>query len=268
MKIKDNYQRALIFYLIFIFSFSIPIYYFAKKAPNSDAANVYLTLLMFTPLVAAIISSLITKVKIVWGKPSIKYLLIGLVFPYIVLLTYFVASKFGILTYTNGINWISILPNVILGSILAIGEEVGWRGYVLPILRSKYGFLISNTLLATIWLVFHVPVILLGLYGNNALPLYQQLIFFSLNIFAFSFIIGILWEYSRNIWTATVAHASWNYLLQSVLVASFVATNAWLVGEFGFLPLIGLSVILIFASVIFKLYPPKAQKERAAKNNE
>ena len=258
MKVQNKAKTALTIYLVLITLLSLPIYYFAKKSASKDTADLFLSFLMFIPMISAFASSLTTKEKIVWGKPRAKYLLIGFLFPWVVFLTYFIASKFGILTFNNGISWVSILPNVLFGCVLAIGEEIGWRGYVLPILRSKYNFLISNTLLAIIWLVFHLPVIFLGLYGNDSLPLYQQIIFFSMNIFAFSFIVGILWEYSRGVWTATVAHASWNYLLQSVLATTFIATNAWLLGEFGFLPFAGLLIVLIPGLIIYKKYPPKA----------
>ena len=40
---------------------------------------------------------------------------------------------------------------------IANGEEMGWRGYVLPRLQAKYNALTSSLILAPIWALWHLP---------------------------------------------------------------------------------------------------------------
>jgi membrane protease YdiL (CAAX protease family) len=49
-----------------------------------------------------------------------------------------------------------ILPFFMI-DFIANGEEIGWRGYVLPRLQAKYGGLASSLILGMIWGFWHLP---------------------------------------------------------------------------------------------------------------
>lgn len=46
-----------------------------------------------------------------------------------------------------------------------LGEEIGWRGYALPILQEKYGNVVASLILGTFWACWHLPVFFIP--GSN-----------------------------------------------------------------------------------------------------
>ena len=117
---------------------------------------------------------------------------------------------------------------------LALGEELGWRGYLLPRLVQT-GWRYPIMLSAVIWAVWHLPLLLLTGYGHGAL----SVILHTILILLFGVFIGWLRFASGSVWVAAMAHASFNGFIQSFLGPSFVARDAWLwVGDYGVLVLI------------------------------
>jgi uncharacterized protein len=63
-----------------------------------------------------------------------------------------------------------VLPILLtIGFILSVGEEIGWRGFALPRLRSHTNLVVASLIIGALWAIWHVPGDLLTLIGNPGL---------------------------------------------------------------------------------------------------
>jgi membrane protease YdiL (CAAX protease family) len=75
-----------------------------------------------------------------------------------------------------------MLPLVVLLSVYflivaGLGEEVGWRGYALPALQTRYGALLSSVILGAMWASWHLPLFFNPASSYSNTPLWALLIF-------------------------------------------------------------------------------------------
>jgi len=122
-----------------------------------------------------------------------------------------------------------------------LGEEVGWRGYLLPKLLSL-GRRRALALSGVVWATWHMPLILLTPIfpvGNKliSLPLFYG------TIVAASFFIGYLRIYTGSVWPASIAHsvhnAAWGTLGAFTATSYPLIVNKYLVGDYGILIVVG-----------------------------
>src|SRR5918993_3055324 len=150
----------------------------------------------------------------------------------------------------------------------ALAEEIGMRGYLQPHLMS----LGRRTALLVVGLVFatwHMPLIFLAAAAAD-FPTGNLLLFFPLfygTFIAASFFFGYLRIYTGSIWPASIAHAVhnavWNVVgAVTLITASPLLVNVYLVGDFGLLILIGTAIGAIWVGYRFKSGMNKAQEAR------
>jgi membrane protease YdiL (CAAX protease family) len=88
-----------------------------------------------------------------------------------------------------------------------VGEEPGWRGFLLPELRKSVGPLVASFVVAVIWFVWHVPLFWVVGATQQQLPAFS----FAIGILSYSFILTWLVEVSSNsTLPAMLFHASAN----------------------------------------------------------
>jgi membrane protease YdiL (CAAX protease family) len=123
------------------------------------------------------------------------------------------------------------------GSLEAIGEEFGWRGFLLPRLVG-YGRVRAGLASGLLWAFWHVPLIYIAAaYHGGADPLYM--VPFTITIVAMSFVANELRVASGSTWPAVVFHGAHNgiwFQLQALVVGS-AGTLDGIGGESGIVPM-------------------------------
>jgi uncharacterized protein len=98
----------------------------------------------------------------------------------------------------------------------AIGEEIGWRGFLLPRLTRQFGFTIGCLFSGLIWAVWHYPGLLWADYNSGTDKRYA-LACFTLMVTGDAFLMGWLRLKSGSLWPCAVLHASHNLIIQAIL---------------------------------------------------
>jgi len=126
------------------------------------------------------------------------------------------------------ISFVASLPSV-------LGEELGWRGLLVPELSKFMSFTGVALTSGLVWSVWHWPLMINGLYGNDVTPLYYQLFFFTLFITSTGVIMAYLRLKTGSLWTAVIYHASSNVFIQKIFTPITVQNreSSWYIDEFG-----------------------------------
>jgi membrane protease YdiL (CAAX protease family) len=133
---------------------------------------------------------------------------------------------------------------VIVAVVAGIGEEIGWRGYLLPHLSGLGG---GKAMIVTGALhgFFHVPIIVwTPYYHNTGNPLIIVPLFL-LTLTAAGVCYGYLRLTTGSVWPAAIAHGAFNILwarFNAFTVPESPSVLEYLAGESGILTLIGLVI--------------------------
>jgi membrane protease YdiL (CAAX protease family) len=131
----------------------------------------------------------------------------------------------------------SLLASLIIALVTgATGEELGWRGFLLPRLQERFTGLIASLVVGLIWALWHLPLWLLPGYGWDSVPYWA---------FALSTIS------SSVIYTLVVNKTGGSILMASII---HLMTNFGfnVLGILGLLPMPDATWII--ASVLYTIY--------------
>ena len=118
----------------------------------------------------------------------------------------------------------------------ALGEEIGWRGFLGPRMVERFGFTAGALLTGVVWASWHLPILLFADY-HSAAPSWFGVSCFAIMVVSMSIIMAWLRRLSGSLWTGAIFHASHNLFVQSFFTPatrSRGTATAYAIDEFGF----------------------------------
>ena len=116
-----------------------------------------------------------------------------------------------------------------------LGEEIGWRGFLIFELRKLMSFNKVALLSGIIWAIWHYPIIHL-IYGSGE-HLYLHILAFTIMIISISVILAYYTFKSESVWPAAVFHSVHNIYIQKIATPLSISTDisTFWIDEYGFM---------------------------------
>ena len=270
---NKDLRKAIITFVILTFALSSVFYYFLISASQLFAANgLYILGLMWCPGLSAIITQFFyrkTLREMGWGWGKTKYQLSSYAIPFFyALVTYSIIWLTGLGIFTENqfstnisselsqiIGTDSGFSNILLVTlgivwvlVSALGEEIGWRGFLVPHLAKITTFSKTAFISGLIWAIWHYPLIIYTDYNGRTTTAYS-LFCFTIMIIGLSFVFAWLRLKSGSLWTGVLLHTSDNLFVQGIFnsLTSETGITKYVIGEFG----IALAITSLVVGYIF-----------------
>jgi len=143
--------------------------------------------------------------------------------------------------------FLSLFAGTVRSMAGALGEEIGWSGFLSPRLAERYGFTRAAFITGAVWATWHFPILLFADYydSDSASRLWFSLPCFVIELLGLSVIILWLRLRSGSVWTGALVHASfnlWNQQFFTPLTAPRGAITNYTIDESGFMLPIVISI--------------------------
>jgi membrane protease YdiL (CAAX protease family) len=258
---RENARRRIYLFLVLTFALSAVFWVLAGRGASVPQELITLGL-MWCPGIAALVTMLAFRRNVRglgWQRGPVRYLLLSYALPVVYAgvvygLTWLLG--WGALTterVPEGQPWpVFALTNATVlflagGLLPALGEEIGWRGLLVPQLARLTSFTKTALISGAIWAVWHYPMILFAGYHGDT-PRWYALLCFTVMAVAMSFAFAWLRLRSGSLWTAVILHAAHNVFIQTIFdpLTRDTGFTAYITTEFG----IGLAVAAVVVAVL------------------
>jgi membrane protease YdiL (CAAX protease family) len=258
-------------FLILTSALSAPWWWMVRE----HSSGIYVTFMMWSPALAAVLSGAGLD-SLGWRAPNFRWIVLGGLTTLLGIGTaHAPVFGFGLVDFATpalvsaavaGLHF-RALPSVLAVILLALfltlagtirlagpalGEELGWRGFLVPALFRRYGFVIASVASGLIWSLWHWPIML------GKIPA-LSLANFTVGIMGVGVAMAWFRLRSGSIWPSTVMHALHNSLLTGFIVKLSEpgsAADKW-VDETGYaMGLMGLLLAAVFLLLLPRPIPP------------
>jgi len=274
---QKNSRRQILIYLLLVFGFSSLFYFLILLAHGfGGSGGTYVFELMWCPALAAMLTLKLhgrNLRELGWKWPKTKY----------AAMSWFVPLLYASIAYTIvwTVGWGGV-PNrqfmaqlvrtmglgaspavstlvyvlfaasfgVIRSMASALGEEIGWRGFLVPQLAKTFSFTTTALISGIVWACWHYTILIWGGY-NEGTPTWYGLTCFTVMVVSGSFIFAWIRLKSGSLWTGAILHASHNLYIQAIYTPLTADTGKtkWFIDEFGaVLPVISVAFAIYFWS--------------------
>lgn len=197
------------------------------------------SIIMFIPAVAAIIFIKLQggKLRGRRNKMNAKALGFGILFP---LLLVALCAVISILSGAG--SWrpaqpvdlkaiITVVVTILVNLVVVLGEEYGWRGYLLPELARICGKLKATFIVGIVWALYHMPAVyLLARATDMKHPLLTCAVQAGV-VFAVSFAFSYAYYLSGSLIPVLFFHSVWNVINTTVLGDIYTNKQGLLQGD-------------------------------------
>jgi membrane protease YdiL (CAAX protease family) len=142
---------------------------------------------------------------------------------------------------------LNAVVGIVVVSALAMFEEIGWRGWLLPQLMRRMSARRAVVISAIVWAVWHVPFGLSGIQHIDGMSPLRVASLIPFGTVAAGLVIGWLWVRTESIWIVAVAHGAFNNWGQYAFkfMDDFTTPDQSLVLAAGSVALYGLGALLL-----------------------
>jgi len=236
-------KAQLATFLLLTFGLSTGFYiFFAHAKTLNVAGGLFVGMLMWCPGVSALTTRLIFQRNVRgegWAWAPSRYELAGYLLPIAYAACAYAAVwifDFGRVDLarfkTNPLTFLT--AGLALNLAFALGEELGWRGFLVPKLAERFSFATTAVVSGIIWASWHMPLIIFADY-NGGTPTLYSIACFAIMVVGISFPFAWLRLRSGSVWPVAILHASHNLFIQGFFDQVTVDTGItkYLLSEFG-----------------------------------
>jgi len=236
--------REIVTFLILVFAFSSLPYFLMIYSGHIGAGNgLVVRLVMWCPTAAALVTCALFRIDLRtlgWSWRPVRFERLAYALPLLYAIPVYVVvwvavpGSFVLGAFEKAAAASLSMPSLphvamfglmipmlatlgVIGSIAnALGEEIGWRGFLLPRLTGQFGFTVGCLVSGLIWAAWHYPGLLWSDYNAGTNPAYA-LTCFTLMVIGNAFIMGWLRLKSGSLWPCAMLHGSHNLFIQAIL---------------------------------------------------
>jgi membrane protease YdiL (CAAX protease family) len=239
-------RREVIVFLALTLALSSIGWFSALRSTTAESFSLIIILTMWCPGIAAVVTRLYYQRNLGgfgFRVGETRWQMVAIFLPILVGLLIFGpvwATGIGPFNPESAATVFSIgfipvfLVSIIFSLFAAAGEEIGWRGLLVPEMAKFMGFTKLALLSSAIWAVWHFPLIIFSTY-HGAGPLWYSLAVFVPSVMGAGIILAWLRLRSGSVIAAVLFHGFWNYFIQQFypLLTMETPESVMITGEFG-----------------------------------